>query len=162
MLYKAIICSCRTGWRDPNSQTTCLLKTLYSTEKKCTKLRNFNASAIRALPTTTHATLPALIARELEIVRGGLSGDWVTLIAAHNSNTSTIIYKNKASDCFMNQESKLDCISVLIHGWQKFYFYATKNMNVFVKNSSEVISWYCAPAKRFKFYFFKNNWNCKF
>ena len=103
--------------RVPNNQTTCSFKALYSTEKKYTKLRNFNASAaIRALPTTTHATLPALIARELEIVGGGLSGDWVTLIAAHNSNTSTIIYKNKASDYFMNQESKLDCISVLIHG----------------------------------------------
>ena len=107
----------RTGWRVPNNQTTCSFKALYSTEKKYTKLRNFNASAaIRALPTTTHATLPALIARELEIVRGGLSGDWITLIAAHKSNTSTIIYKNKASDCFMNQESKLDCFSVLIHG----------------------------------------------
>ena len=90
----------RTGWRVPNNQTTCSFKALYSTEKKCTKLRNFNASAIRALPTTTHATLPALIARELEIIRGGLSGDWVTLIAAHKSNTSTIIYKNKASELF--------------------------------------------------------------
>ena len=90
----------RTGWRVPNNQTTCSFKALYSTEKKCTKLRNFNASAIRALPTTTHATLPALIARELEIVRGGLSGGWVTLVAAHKSNTSTNIYKNKASELF--------------------------------------------------------------
>ena len=90
----------RTGWRVPNNQTTCSFKALYSTEKKCTKLRNFNASAIRASPTATHATLPALIARELEIVRGGLSGGWVTLVAAHNSNTSTIIYKNKASELF--------------------------------------------------------------
>ena len=90
----------RTGWRDPNSQTTCLFKALYSTKEKVYKLRNFKASAIIAPPTATHATLPALIARELEIVGGGLSGDWVTLIAAHNSNTSTIIYKNKASELF--------------------------------------------------------------
>ena len=90
------------------------------------KLRNFNASAIRAPPTATHATLPALIARELEIVRGGLSGGWVTLVAAHKSNTSTNIYKNKASDCFMNQESKLDCFSVLSTVDKSFIFMQQK------------------------------------
>ena len=73
-----------------------------SLKDKCT---NFKASAIIAPPTATYATLPALIARELEIVRGGLSGGWVTLVAAHKSNTSTNIYKtkvtkNKASELF--------------------------------------------------------------
>ena len=90
----------RTGWRETNSQTTCVLNALYFTKEKVYKLRNFNASAIRAPPTATHATLSALIARELEIVRGGLSGGWVTLVAAHKSNTSTNIYKNKASELF--------------------------------------------------------------
>ena len=95
----------RTGWRDPNSQTTCVLNALYFTKEKVYKLRNFKASAIIAPPTATYATLPALIARELEIVRGGLSGGWVTLVAAHKSNTSTNIYKtkvtkNKASELF--------------------------------------------------------------
>ena len=66
---------------------------------------NFEPSAIIAQPTATYATLPALIARELEIVRGGLSGGGVTLVAAHKSNTSTNIYKtkvtkNKASELF--------------------------------------------------------------
>ena len=106
----------RTGWRDPNSQTTCLLKALYSTKEKVYKLRNFNASAIRAPPTATHATLPALIARELEIVRGAsveVGSLWSRLI---NLILVQTFIKIKHLNCFMNQESKLDCFFCSIYG----------------------------------------------